>query len=103
MRGTSGLVELTLTVRDEAAAPLRCTLSLAHWYTLDVGEVAPGAELAIPLWRDPRDGTVYALNAEAVRMPVEALRCGVANIELPRERGTLPARTSRVCTSRACR
>lgn len=77
-RGSDGLEPLVFSVRNQGPAPIACVAAVAHWFALDLGAAAAGEALRIALWRDPRNGTVYALNAEGDRLPIERLWCGIA-------------------------
>ncbi|MBW3098277.1 hypothetical protein [Pseudohoeflea coraliihabitans] len=77
-RGTDGLVEAPLTVSNASPEVLSCTAELAHWYSKDMGTIAPGARSTFALWFDPESGTFSLLNAGEDNMPVEKLWCGFA-------------------------
>lgn len=76
-RGREGLAPVPFRVKNLSEEPLACQAAIAHWYSLEVGRVAPGASLFAELWSDPRTGAVFLLNATLDRMPVQALWCGV--------------------------
>ena len=78
LRGTAGLVEVPFAAHNEGPGEIACSAALAHWYSLDLGEAAPGGRVRASLWYDPKDGTVVLLNGSKDRMPVQALWCGVA-------------------------
>ncbi len=75
-RGTEGVTEVTLSVENNAASVVRCSASLAHWYSMDLGDVGPGATLKVSLWHNPATGSLDLLNAARDRMPIEAIWCG---------------------------
>ncbi len=58
---------------------MACIAATAHWYTVDLGTVAPRSSLRQRFWAAPATGEVFVLNARADRMPVEQLWCGVAD------------------------
>ena len=51
------------TRRNEGPVPIACGASLAHWYSLDLGEAGPGETVAATLWFDPSNGETFLLNA----------------------------------------
>lgn len=68
---------VTLTLRNDGAAAVRCLLMLGHWVTQDVPVLAPGAATTLALLRQPEDGALYLLRADGRRrMMVETLVCG---------------------------
>ena len=75
--GTEGLDQASFSVANRAAHPIVCIAELAHWYSAELGRAEAGAELRIPLWRDPSTGAFVALNDKTENMPVEALWCGL--------------------------
>lgn len=92
-RGHDGLRPLALVAVNHTAEPIVCSVSLAHWYSAELGHAAPGGVVRAALWLDPATGVVSLLNESAHRMPVEALWCGFegrawatrSQIDLPRE------------------
>lgn len=75
---TGPVAALEFTAENRTDGPIDCGAALAHWYSTDLGEAAPGAVVEAALWVNPADGTVYLLNAVGDRMPVQTLWCGVA-------------------------
>jgi hypothetical protein len=104
--GTDGLLAAPVAVMNASAEPISCTAELAHWYSQEVGEAAPGATAHIALWFEPATGTYVLLNAKQERMPVESLWCGLAGrayatrsvIALERKVGAAMKPTSIVCS-----
>jgi len=92
-QGRDGLPRLVFVADNHAAEPIVCSVSLAHWYSAELGHAAPGGAVRAALWLDPATGAVSLLNETAHRMPVEVLWCGFdgrawatrSRIELPRE------------------
>ena len=90
---------LEITVTNTGDTPLACNAALAHWFSEDLGEIAPGAELAISFGYDLPSGTIFRLNERGDEMAVERVWCGQsgaswasrAEVTLPREAGTAPA------------
>lgn len=76
--GTDGLSPVTLTVANSASETIACHADIAHWYSLELAQAAPGAALKIELWFDPKTGTYAALNDKRENLPVERLWCGIA-------------------------
>ena len=66
---------LALRIRNDTPAPLRCVLLLSHWYSEELGPVAPGGSVELALESDLPDGTVVRRNDRARAMPVEGLYC----------------------------
>ena len=89
--GTDGTNPVTVSITNETAASLGCQAALAHWYSSDLGRIAPGAAVAWTLFHDPDTGVLNLMNATDDRMPVEALWCSSddhrARIALPMESG----------------
>lgn len=72
----SGDIDVTLSVANEGATPLRCMLIFGHWVELDAGEVAAGARLDVALHRQSRDGALYVPRRDGRKMMLENLVCG---------------------------
>ena len=66
---------LALRIRNDTPAPLRCVLLLSHWYSEELGPVAPGDSVDLALESGLPDGTVIRRNDLARAMPVEGLYC----------------------------
>lgn len=81
-RGTHGLVALPFHVANQADRPVVCATAIAHWYSAEIGSVAPGGELAARLWSKPATGEVFLLNAQQDRMPIQSLWCGFAGADV---------------------
>lgn len=77
-RGTSGLVEAPFTARNGAASDISCSVSIAHWYSAELGQAVPGGMIHLSFWSDPASGTLYLLNEAGDRMPVQLTWCGLA-------------------------
>jgi len=77
-KGTAGLSHVPVVVRNTGAAPMTCTIQLAHWYSLTLGDTLPGGRKVIDLWFNPKSGAYLILNDKQDNMPVEALWCGIA-------------------------
>ncbi len=77
-RGTAGLVETPFTARNAAALDISCSVSIAHWYSAELGKASPGGAIQSSFWSDPASGTLYLLNEAGDRMPVQLTWCGFA-------------------------
>lgn len=97
-KGTEGLVHVPVDVRNTGTAPLSCTIELAHWYSMNLGEALPGGRTVIDMWFDPAKGAYLVLNDRQDNMPIEAAWCGIAGkayqtrvpIILDRSKGASP-------------
>jgi hypothetical protein len=101
VRGTEGADPVEVSVTNETGVSLDCQAALAHWYSDELGRIAPGGELTLTLWLDRQTGVLNLLNTIGDRMPVEAVWC--AN-DTARTRLTLPmaAGTSQVAFRFSC-
>ena len=114
-RGTADVVAIPFTATNEGPGRIACSASIAHWYSLDLGEAGQGETVEATLWFDPRTGEISILNAVEDRMPVTALWCGLAGrswetrspVPLTRRAGDAPAPMKLACAERddrlACR
>ncbi len=71
-----GDLDVSLTVANDGAAPLRCMLIFGHWVELDAGQIAPGGSLAVALRRQASDGALYVPRYDGRKMMLENLVCG---------------------------
>ena len=102
IHGTDGADPVEVSVMNETGGALECRAALAHWYSDDLGRIAPGAELTVTLWHDTETGVLNLMNATDDRMPVEALL--VLHRRRPARASTCrlpPARWKRRCASPA--
>lgn len=105
IRGTEGADPVALQIRNDGSTDLRCTAALAHWYSETLGVAGSGRALDIVLWHDPATGVINLLNAQADRMPLEAIWCDSpaatetarGRVALPFSVGPTPARLLRSC------
>ena len=81
-RGVEGLVALPFRVTNRTDKPLRCAAAIAHWYSAEIGAVAPGQRLEAQLWSKPASGEVFLLNPRQDRMPIQSLWCGYAGADV---------------------
>ena len=77
-RGPAGLTQLPFVAQNAASGDIICSVSLAHWYSDELGRAAPGAAVKADFWKDPASGTVYLLNQSGDRMAVQMIWCGRA-------------------------
>lgn len=68
-----------LRIENTGEADLACRITIAHWYLLEFGPVAPGQRIELPLRYDTDSQTVSVLNAPGDEMAVERLTCGPAD------------------------
>lgn len=73
----AGMEPLAVSIANAAGTPITCHAEVAHWFSADLGEVAPGAERPLDLWRDPATGAVATRNAGGEFLPVERAWCGL--------------------------
>ena len=105
--GTDGLSHVPVDVRNTGVVPLSCTIELAHWYSITLGDALPGGRTVIDLWFDPAKGAYLILNGKQENMPVEAAWCGIAGrayqtrtpIVLDRNTGANPQPREMTCTA----
>ena len=69
--------------------PLRCTILLAHFVTLEAGEAAPGESLRLTLIRNGEDGVLLLRGGDGKPMAVENILCGVSE-DWSRTRSDVP-------------
>ena len=90
---------LEISITNTGDAPLECGAAIAHWFSEDLGVIAPGADLAVSFGYDLESGTIFRLNERDDEMAVLRAWCGRkgeawatrAEIEFPREAGVAPA------------
>ncbi len=75
-RGTDGLSPVSLALNNDAGEAIACSADIAHWYSVELATVDPGAEIRIELWFEPETGTYSVLNDKRENLPVERLWCG---------------------------
>lgn len=72
----AGPAAAPLVIENRGAAAIACRATIAHWYLLEFGPVAPGARVTLPLRYDAASERVSILNAPGAEMAVERLTCG---------------------------
>ena len=101
IHGTEGADPVAVTIANATGGALVCGVALAHWYSAELGGVAPGVRLAVTLWHDSETGVLNLMNATDDRMPVEALWCARgaarARLDLPMTTGKAEAEMLFTC------
>jgi hypothetical protein len=69
-------VPIEITIENRSNGPLRCLLVFAHWTTLDLPVLAPGAETSMMLNRAPDRALFVPRPQDGRPMMLEALHCG---------------------------
>ncbi|MCD1636167.1 hypothetical protein K7H91_20610 [Martelella mediterranea] len=86
---------MEISVANETDTSLDCRAALAHWYSDELGRIAPGQQLTLTLWHDSKTGVLNLMNATDDRMPVEAIWCtsdtARARLDLPMKTGKAAA------------
>ncbi len=104
-RGAEGATAIPFSAMNGGPGRIACSAAIAHWYSLDLGEAEPGEAVRATLWFDPATGEVSVLNELQVRMPVQALWCGLAGhswatrsaVSLARRAGAAPGAIELTC------
>ena len=60
-------------------AQIRCTLLLAHFFTVEVGRAAAGASLRLTVAHSADDGTLSVPGPTGEAMAIENVACGIDN------------------------
>ncbi|WP_413203409.1 hypothetical protein [Rhodospirillum sp. A1_3_36] len=76
-RGTAGLTAAPLEIDNHTGKVVACFVSLAHWYSMDLGSLTAGERITVPLWVEEDTGTVFLLNDQEDRMPLDNMWCGL--------------------------
>lgn len=101
IHGTEGADPVAVTITNGTGGPLVCRVALAHWYSAELGGVAPGVRLTVTLWHDSETGVLNLMNATDDRMPVEAVWCASgaarARLDLPMTTGKAEAEMLFTC------
>ena len=86
----AGQETVVLEIRNAGVgSPLRCTIVLAHFVTLEAGEAAPGEALRLSLIRNGGDGVLLLRGEDGKQMAVENILCGVSE-DWSRPRSDVP-------------
>ncbi|TNB48866.1 hypothetical protein FF124_07025 [Martelella lutilitoris] len=93
VHGTEGAEPVEISIANETDTSLDCRAALAHWYSDELGRIAPGDRLTVTLWHDGETGVLNLMNATDDRMPVEAIWCASdaarARLDLPMTAGPM--------------
>lgn len=109
VRGTEGVTPVAVQIRNQSNTAITCQAALAHWYSADLGQIAPEVALTVTLWQNPETGQFNLLNKDRDRMPVEALWCAPENdptevrtrLDLPIHAGPAAPNLSFACRTQA--
>ena len=107
-RGTAGVVAVPFAATNEGPERIACSASIAHWYSLDLGEAGQGESGQGDLVVRSETGEISILNEVEDRMPVTALWCGLAGrswetrspVPLTRRAGDAPAPIKLACAEK---
>lgn len=96
---------LSVTVTNTGSETLICRAAIAHWFSADMGRVAPGDTLSFAFGVDVASGTVFQLNDVGDQMAVQRTWCGIdgrdwptrAEIPMERRAGVVPAPVTLNC------
>ncbi|WP_068414362.1 hypothetical protein [Labrenzia sp. OB1] len=101
VHGTEGADPVEISIVNETGVQLDCKAALAHWYSEELGRIAPSGELTLTLWHDPETGVLNLMNATDDRMPLEALWCSAdtvrTRLDLPIAAGKTEATLRFLC------
>ena len=67
---------VAVTIENRSEQPLRCLLVFAHWTTIDLPVIGPGARSSILVNRAPDRALFVARPQDGRPMMLEALHCG---------------------------
>jgi hypothetical protein len=103
----AGAQTLDIAVTNTGSETLVCRAAIAHWFSADLGEAAPGATLAFAFGVDVATGGVFQLNDRGDHMAVQRIWCGRkgadwpsrAEIPMDRRAGKVPAPIALNCAA----
>ncbi len=103
----AGAQTLEISVTNGGSETLVCRAAIAHWFSADLGEAAPGATLAFAFGVDVATGGVFQLNDRGDHMAVQRIWCGRkgadwpsrAEIPMDRRAGVAPAPVALTCAA----
>ncbi|MGH6893657.1 MAG: hypothetical protein ACREEP_15520 [Dongiaceae bacterium] len=68
---------VSTTLTNGGSESLRCRLMYGHWVDRDLGELKPGASVALAMTQAATDGALYVTRADGQRkMMIETILCG---------------------------
>ncbi|MGX5668278.1 hypothetical protein ACWKW9_20155 [Rhizobium daejeonense] len=67
---------LDVAVENTGKTALSCRAAIAHWFSADLGEAAPGAKISFSFGVDVASGNVFQQNSVGDKMAVQRVWCG---------------------------
>ena len=67
---------VTLSIKNDDAQSLRCTVVFAHWVTTDVGPIASGETATVAMTHGPQLGALHIARFDGRPMMIENIICG---------------------------
>jgi hypothetical protein len=67
---------VTLSIKNDDAHALRCTVVFAHWVTTDFGPIASGETATVAMTRGPQPGALHIARSDGRPMMIENIVCG---------------------------
>jgi hypothetical protein len=67
---------VTLSIKNDDARSLRCTVVFAHWVTTDFGPIASGGTATVAMTRGPQPGALHIARFDGRPMMIENIVCG---------------------------
>ncbi|MCM2395928.1 hypothetical protein NBH19_07505 [Rhizobium sp. S95] len=67
---------LDVAVENTGKTALTCSAAIAHWFSADLGEAAPGAKISFSFGVDVASGNVFQQNSVGDKMAVQRVWCG---------------------------
>jgi hypothetical protein len=67
---------VTLSIKNDDAQSLRCTVVFAHWVTTDIGPIASGETAAVAMTHGPQPGALHIARFDGRPMMIENIICG---------------------------
>jgi hypothetical protein len=77
-RAAAGAIAVPFVATNAGAERIACSVTIAHWFSIELGGADPGERVTAALWSDPASGEIFSLNASGDRLPIENLWCGLA-------------------------
>jgi hypothetical protein len=67
---------VTLSIKNDDAQSLRCTVVFAHWVTTDIGPIASGETATVAMTHGPQPGALHIARFDGRPMMIENIICG---------------------------
>jgi hypothetical protein len=67
---------VTLSIKNDDAQSLRCTVVFAHWVTTDIGPIASGETATVAMTHGPQLGALHIARFDGRPMMIENIICG---------------------------